>query len=76
MRVLISGAGIAGPTLAFWLSRYGLEPVIVERSPRLRQGGYVIDFWGLGFEIADSGANFPNPNIVTAHRSDGRGTSA
>jgi len=53
MRVLISGAGIAGPTLAFWLSRYGLEPTIVERAPRLRTGGYIIDFWGLGFDIAD-----------------------
>ena len=53
MRVLISGAGIAGPTLAFWLSRYGLEPTIVERAPQLRTGGYIIDFWGLGFDVAD-----------------------
>jgi 2-polyprenyl-6-methoxyphenol hydroxylase-like FAD-dependent oxidoreductase len=53
MRVLISGAGIAGPTLAFWLSRYGLEPTIVEKAPQLRTGGYIIDFWGLGFDIAD-----------------------
>ncbi len=53
MRVLISGAGIAGPTLAYWLTRYGLEPTIVERAPRLRTGGYLIDFWGAGFEIAD-----------------------
>jgi len=48
MRVLISGTGIAGPTLDFWLSRYGLEPTIVERAPRLRTGGYIIDFWGWG----------------------------
>ena len=53
MRVLISGAGIAGPTLAYWLARYGLEPTIVEKAPRLRTGGYVIDFWGAGFDIAD-----------------------
>jgi 2-polyprenyl-6-methoxyphenol hydroxylase-like FAD-dependent oxidoreductase len=53
MRVLISGAGIAGPTPAFWLSRYGLEPTIVERAPQLRTGGYIIDFWGLGFDVAD-----------------------
>ena len=53
MRVLISGAGIAGPTLAYWLAHYGLEPTVVERAPRLRTGGYVIDFWGLGFDIAD-----------------------
>jgi len=53
MRVLVSGAGVAGPTLAFWLSHYGLEPTIVEKAPRLRTGGYIIDFWGLGFDIAD-----------------------
>lgn len=53
MKVLISGAGIAGPTLAFWLSHYGLEPTIVERAPQLRTGGYIIDFWGLGLDIAD-----------------------
>jgi len=53
MKVLISGAGIAGPTLAFWLSRYGIESTIVEKAPQLRTGGYIIDFWGLGFDIAD-----------------------
>jgi 2-polyprenyl-6-methoxyphenol hydroxylase-like FAD-dependent oxidoreductase len=53
MKILISGAGVAGPTLAFWLSRYGLEPTIVEKAPNLRAGGYIIDFWGLGFDIAD-----------------------
>jgi 2-polyprenyl-6-methoxyphenol hydroxylase-like FAD-dependent oxidoreductase len=53
VRILISGAGIAGPTLAYWLARYGLKPTIVETAPQLRRGGYVIDFWGAGFDIAD-----------------------
>lgn len=53
MRVLISGAGIAGPTLAWWLARYGFTLTLVESSPALRTGGYVIDFWGAGFEVAD-----------------------
>lgn len=53
MRVLICGAGIAGPTLAYWLAHYGLEPTVVEKAPKLRTGGYIIDFWGLGFDIAD-----------------------
>ncbi|MGH9780515.1 MAG: FAD-dependent monooxygenase, partial [Candidatus Acidiferrales bacterium] len=52
MRILISGAGIAGTTLAYWLARHGMQPTLVEKSPRLRTGGYVIDFWGAGFEIA------------------------
>jgi 2-polyprenyl-6-methoxyphenol hydroxylase-like FAD-dependent oxidoreductase len=51
--VLISGIGIAGPTLAYWLSRYGFTPVLVERAARLRTSGYVVDFWGLGYEIAE-----------------------
>lgn len=51
--VLISGAGIAGPTLAYWLKAAGLKPTLVERAPALRTGGYVIDFWGLGYDIAE-----------------------
>jgi 2-polyprenyl-6-methoxyphenol hydroxylase-like FAD-dependent oxidoreductase len=51
--VLISGAGIAGATLAFWLKAAGLEPTLIERAPGLRSGGYVIDFWGLGYDIAE-----------------------
>ena len=51
--VLISGAGIAGPTLAFWLRAAGFEPTLIERAPELRTGGYVIDFWGLGYDIGE-----------------------
>ncbi len=51
--VLISGLGIGGPTLAFWLKAGGFEPTLIEHSPRLRTGGYVIDFWGLGYDIAE-----------------------
>jgi len=51
--VLISGAGIAGPTLAFWLKKAGFEPTVVEHAPVLRKGGYVIDFWGVGYDIAE-----------------------
>jgi len=53
MKVLISGAGIAGPTLAWWLAHYGFTPTLVDKSPALRTGGYIIDFWGAGFEISD-----------------------
>lgn len=50
--VLISGVGIAGPTLAFWLKAAGFEPTLIECAPALRTGGYVIDFWGPGYDIA------------------------
>ena len=51
--VLISGAGIAGPTLAYWLRHRGFEPVLIERAPHFRKGGYMIDFWGIGFDVAE-----------------------
>ncbi|HET9983971.1 MAG TPA: FAD-binding domain [Longimicrobiales bacterium] len=51
--ILISGAGIAGPTLAYWLLRRGFTPTIVERAPALRTGGYMIDFWGAGYDVAE-----------------------
>lgn len=53
MKVLIVGAGIAGPTLAYWLERAGDDVTLVERAPELRRGGYLIDFWGAGFDVAD-----------------------
>jgi 2-polyprenyl-6-methoxyphenol hydroxylase-like FAD-dependent oxidoreductase len=51
--ILISGVGIAGPALAFWLKAAGFEPTLLERAPGLRTCGYVIDFWGLGYDIAE-----------------------
>jgi 2-polyprenyl-6-methoxyphenol hydroxylase-like FAD-dependent oxidoreductase len=44
--VLISGASVAGPALAYWLHRYGFRPTVVERAPALRDGGYAVDFRG------------------------------
>jgi 2-polyprenyl-6-methoxyphenol hydroxylase-like FAD-dependent oxidoreductase len=46
MKVLISGASIAGPALAYWLGRYGFEPTVVEIAPALRTGGSAVDFRG------------------------------
>lgn len=51
--ILISGAGIAGTTLAFWLKKFGFNPIIIESSPQLREGGYAIDFMGAGFDVAE-----------------------
>jgi len=44
--ILISGASVAGPALAWWLARHGFRPTVVERAPRLRGGGYAVDFRG------------------------------
>ena len=48
MKVLISGASIAGPVLAYWLSRNGFDVTVVERAPALRKtGGHAVDLSGL-----------------------------
>jgi 2-polyprenyl-6-methoxyphenol hydroxylase-like FAD-dependent oxidoreductase len=44
--VLISGASIAGPALAYWLNKYGYKVTIVERAQTVRPGGYAVDFRG------------------------------
>ncbi|MEU4240345.1 FAD-dependent monooxygenase [Actinoplanes sp. NPDC026619] len=50
-RVLISGAGVAGPALALGLRRRGFDVTIVERAPSLREGGYKVDIRGAGTEV-------------------------
>ncbi len=44
--VLISGASVAGPALALWLTRYGYAVTVVERAPSVRPGGQAVDFKG------------------------------
>lgn len=50
LKVLISGASIAGPTLALYLSRYGADVVVVEKAPALRSGGQLVDLRGVARE--------------------------
>ncbi|MFI9327573.1 FAD-dependent monooxygenase [Kitasatospora sp. NPDC052868] len=52
--VLISGAGIAGPTLAYWLARHGLRPTVVEKSQGLRSSGNPVDVRGPALPVADA----------------------
>ncbi len=49
--ILISGASIAGPALAYWLRRHGMRPVVVERAPDLRLGGQTVDLRGVGKDV-------------------------
>ncbi len=49
--VLISGASIAGPALAFWLHRYGFAVTVVEKAGALRDGGYPIDVRGTALDV-------------------------
>jgi 2-polyprenyl-6-methoxyphenol hydroxylase-like FAD-dependent oxidoreductase len=51
--VLISGASVAGPTLAFWLHRLGHEVTVVELSQAVRGGGYPIDLRGVAVDVIE-----------------------
>jgi 2-polyprenyl-6-methoxyphenol hydroxylase-like FAD-dependent oxidoreductase len=53
MRIVINGAGIAGSALAFWLRRLGHEVLLVEHAPRLREGGFVVNLWGIGYDAVE-----------------------
>jgi 2-polyprenyl-6-methoxyphenol hydroxylase-like FAD-dependent oxidoreductase len=52
-KVLISGASIAGPTLAYWLYRYGFDVTVVERARAVRTGGYPIDVRGTAVDVVE-----------------------
>jgi 2-polyprenyl-6-methoxyphenol hydroxylase-like FAD-dependent oxidoreductase len=51
--VLISGAGIAGPALAFWLNQSGHRVTIVEVADGIRPGGQTVDLRGAGGEVVE-----------------------
>jgi 2-polyprenyl-6-methoxyphenol hydroxylase-like FAD-dependent oxidoreductase len=51
--VLISGAGIAGPALAFWLTKSGYRVMIVELADGIRPGGQTVDLRGAGGDVVE-----------------------
>ncbi|GAA2472035.1 FAD-dependent oxidoreductase [Streptomyces mauvecolor] len=51
--VLISGAGVAGCSLAHWLRRGGFAPTVVERAPALRPGGQAVDIRGVALDVVE-----------------------
>lgn len=55
LRVLISGASVAGPTAAYWLCRQGYAVTVVERMPlaRVRTSGHAVDLFGPAMDVAD-----------------------
>ncbi|CAM3400715.1 FAD-dependent monooxygenase [Kibdelosporangium persicum] len=61
MRVLVSGASIAGPVLAYWLVRYGHEVTVVERAPALRKtGGHAVDLFKPAMDITEKMGVLPH----------------
>jgi 2-polyprenyl-6-methoxyphenol hydroxylase-like FAD-dependent oxidoreductase len=51
--ILISGASIAGPALAYWLRKRGFNPTVVERAPAPRPGGQAVDLRGAGRTVVE-----------------------
>jgi 2-polyprenyl-6-methoxyphenol hydroxylase-like FAD-dependent oxidoreductase len=51
--ILISGASVAGLSLAYWLRQHGFQPTLVERAPALRSGGQAIDIRGTAREVVE-----------------------
>lgn len=60
LNILISGAGIAGLTLAWWLNRWGHNVTLLERSASTRGGEYIIDFAGSGWDVAEGMGILPD----------------
>lgn len=51
LKILVSGASIAGLTSAYWLNKKGFEVTIVEKASKIRGGGYPIDVRGSAINI-------------------------
>lgn len=67
MRVLISGASLAGPSLAFWLVRAGHEVTVVERAAQPRLGGSPIDVRGTAVGVAERMGLLPAIEAARVH---------
>jgi 2-polyprenyl-6-methoxyphenol hydroxylase-like FAD-dependent oxidoreductase len=64
MRILIVGAGPAGLTLAYWLHKDGHTPVVIEKVPNIYTAGYMIDFAGSGWDVANRMGIIPHLEAV------------
>ncbi|WP_442914363.1 NAD(P)-binding protein [Kribbella sp. NBC_00709] len=65
MRVVICGAGIAGLTPANGLAPAGHQLVLLERAPRPRPQGYMIDLFGHGYDAMSAMRLLPALGIDT-----------
>jgi 2-polyprenyl-6-methoxyphenol hydroxylase-like FAD-dependent oxidoreductase len=68
-RVLISGASVAGPILAYWLNRFGFQPTVVERTEELRfgNGGHAVDLFGPALQIIEWMGALPQVVAADTH---------
>ncbi|HEY3684712.1 MAG TPA: FAD-dependent oxidoreductase [Streptosporangiaceae bacterium] len=67
MKVVVCGAGLTGLALANRLAAHGAEVVVLERSPGPRSQGYMIDFFGAGYEALEAMGLLPAVEEVAYH---------
>jgi 2-polyprenyl-6-methoxyphenol hydroxylase-like FAD-dependent oxidoreductase len=65
--VLICGAGIAGPTLAYWLAQHGWRPTLVEHAVAPRSSGAPVDVRGRAVEVAERMGVMPRIRQAGTH---------
>ncbi|WP_425277754.1 FAD-dependent monooxygenase [Mesorhizobium metallidurans] len=65
--MLVSGAGIAGPAVAYWLGKHGFTPTIVEIAPQLRTGGFAIDVRGPGADVVKKMTLWPQVQALSTN---------
>lgn len=51
-KILVVGAGVAGPAVCYWLQKFGFTPTLIEIAPELRKGGQALDIRGVAVELA------------------------
>jgi 2-polyprenyl-6-methoxyphenol hydroxylase-like FAD-dependent oxidoreductase len=51
--ILVVGVGIAGPTLAYWLARHGIDPTVVEKAAGQRSNGSPVDVRGPALPVIE-----------------------
>lgn len=68
--VLISGASVAGPALAYWLHRHGMRATIVERAAAVRPGGLAVDFRGTAMRVLDQMGILDELRACATHSGD------
>ncbi|MBA3602858.1 MAG: tetracycline destructase [Parachlamydiaceae bacterium] len=50
-KILVIGAGIAGPAVCYWLRKFGFSPILIEKSASIRKGGHALDVRGAAIDL-------------------------
>ncbi len=71
-KILVIGASIAGPTVCFWLKKFGFSPTLIEKSDTLRKGGYAVDIRGIAVDVVKKMGRYEQINTMRTQIKSGR----